>query len=103
MQEILITVSEIICEHIQAWERHLRSTRPFSNQIEELCLQVVNTLKNYPETTVKDGICTMTSLNHMINLHKNKAEKKHLKTWNKETSSEDEEMEDEDEMKEEEE
>ncbi|TYJ95705.1 hypothetical protein E5676_scaffold282G00030 [Cucumis melo var. makuwa] len=58
--------------------------------MQEISVNVVLALKNYPKTTVKDGICTMASLNHMINLHKNKAGEKRLKKQNKETIHEDE-------------
>lgn len=37
-------------------------------------------MKDLPKTAVKDEICTITSLNRMIDLYKNKAEDKHLRT-----------------------
>lgn len=39
-------------------------------------------LKNLPKITMKDEICTITSLNLVINLHKSKAKDKPLKTKN---------------------
>lgn len=86
-------MGEIFCKHIHTWVRHTHSARSFPYLIEQLCLKAVPALKSLPKIAVKDQICTMTGLNCMINLHKNKAERKRLKSKKMETIVENKEME----------
>ncbi|KAA0058409.1 hypothetical protein E5676_scaffold76994G00060 [Cucumis melo var. makuwa] len=93
IEEILVNVGKIICEHIQAWVRHPHDARPLPNLIEQIFLKACFALKNLLKTMVKDEICTITSVSHMINLNKNKAEDKCLKTKEIEKVKEDDKME----------
>lgn len=97
MEEISVNVGEIIYKHIHMWVIYPHDTRPFPHLIEQLYLKACHTIKNLLKTVVKDGIWTITSLNRMINLHKNKAKDKCLKTKKTEKIDEDDEVEIEDE------
>ncbi|KAA0057652.1 hypothetical protein E5676_scaffold416G00290 [Cucumis melo var. makuwa] len=43
MEHLLVNIVEIISEHIIAWVKHPRRTRPFSHLIEKLCLKACPT------------------------------------------------------------
>ncbi|KAA0042406.1 hypothetical protein E5676_scaffold602G001850 [Cucumis melo var. makuwa] len=53
MEELLVNMGEIICEHDLAWVKHPRGATPFPHLIEKLCLKACLTLEKLPQVEVK--------------------------------------------------